>query len=268
MNDFYNLFQSASFSVADVGYAEVGPEWRHFAASFRYVRVYYICEGEAELTLCTGRQVLKEGHLYFIPSSRTLSGNCREHLSHYFIHLVPDVLTEHFFALLVNPDGIPMDRSVADYLFGNVLRHSAGSSIHAKLVAGNSIRLILSHFFKEEGSLLNGTRDLSGFVKVFDYIDAHIGEPIRLSDLSDLMFMNQVYFSNLFKTTFGVSPQPYIQQKKLDRARLLLADPTRSISSVADALSFYDPAAFTAFFKKHTGMTPKEFRAGLSCGGR
>ena len=35
---------------------------------------------------------------------------------------------------------------------------------------------------------------------------------------------------------------------------------------MARALCFYDPAAFTTFFKKHTGMTPKQFRNSLNGG--
>ncbi len=269
MNDFYNLFQSTRFSIVEADYADVGRDWHAFVASFEYVRIYYIRSGEAELTLTTGRQVLREGHLYFIPSFQILSGDCAEQLGHYFIHLIPDVFTDHFFSLLAFEKELPLDPAVADYLFRNVMTHHAATSTHAKIVADNSLRLILSYFFRasdreaDTGTGVGTGHDLSKFIKVFDYIDKHIGEAISLSDLANLMFMNKVYFSNLFKKTFGVSPQQYIQQRKLDRARQLLADHTLPIASIAADLHFYDPAAFTSFFKKNTGMTPKEFRARL-----
>ncbi len=264
MNDFYNLFESTHFSVVDADYADVGQEWHTFVASFQYVRVYYICEGEAELTLTSGRQVLRAGHVYFIPSFQILSGDCTEHLGHYFIHLVPDIFTEHFFSLFAFDKEIPLSRDIADYLFGNVIEHHASTTTYAKIATNSSMRLILSYFFRETESTSDSTeQDLTKFIRVFDYIDKHINESIPLADLANLMFMNKVYFSSLFKNTFGISPQQYIQQKKLDRARLLLTDPTRSIAAVAADLHFYDPAAFTAFFKKHTGITPKRFRAGL-----
>ncbi len=271
MNDFYNLFQSTRFSIVEAKYAEVGRDWHHIVAAFEYVRVYYIREGEAEITLTSGRQVLREGHLYFIPSFQILSGDCADHMGHYFIHLIPDVFTDHFFSLLAFDKELPLDRATADYLFGNVMEHFETEDTYSKIVTSNSIHLLLSYFFRhaDDRSRMMATagHDLSKFVTVFDYIDKHIDEPIQLSDLSALMFMNKVYFSNLFKKTFGVSPQQYIQQKKLDRARLLLSDHTLPIAAVADQLHFYDPAAFTAFFKKHTGMTPKEFRAALFGGG-
>ncbi len=274
MNDFYNLFQSTRFSIVEADYAEVGSNWHAYMASFQYVRIYYVQKGEAEITLTTGRQVLREGHLYFIPSFQILSGDCAESMGHYFIHLIPDVFTDHFFSLLAFDKELSLDAATAEYLFRNVMENHAAGTTYEKIVADSSLRLILSYFFRStsrrehadsltEGEELTAGHDLSKFIKVFDYIDKHIDEAISLSDLAGLMFMNKVYFSNLFKKTFGVSPQQYIQQRKLDRARQLLADRTLPIASIAADLHFYDPAAFTAFFKKNTGMTPKEFRAGL-----
>ncbi len=274
MNDFYNLFQSARFSIVEAYYANVDATWHAIVPDFQYVRVYYIREGEAEVTLTTGKQILREGYLYFIPSFQILSGDCPERMGHYFIHLIPDVFTEHFFSLLAFEKEVPLSRDVADYLFNNVLYNYTAETTHAKIITNNSLRLILSYFFRNAGDVsgaaagdsIGAGHDLSKFIGVFDYIDKHIGEPIQLSDLANLMFMNKVYFSNLFKKTFGISPQQYIQQKKLDRARMLLSDHTLSIAGIASELHFYDPAAFTAFFKKHTGMTPKEFRATLYTG--
>ena len=269
MHDFYNLFQSTRFSIIEAHYANVGPSWHAVVPEFQYVRVYYIREGEAEITLTTGRQVLREGYLYFIPSFQILSGDCADHMGHYFIHLIPDVFTEHFFSLLAFDKELSLPREVADYLFNNVIAHYAEKTTYSKIVTSNCIHLILSYFFQKTDDAPAGAGpDLSKFIGVFDYIDKHIGESIQLSDLANLMFMNKVYFSNLFKKTFGISPQQYIQQKKLDRARMLLADHTLSIANIASELYFYDPAAFTAFFKKHTGMTPKEFRATLYGNGK
>ncbi len=260
MNDFYNLFQSTRFTITEAYYAEVGPGWENFVTLFDYVRVYYVYDGEAELTLTTGKKTLRAGYLYFIPSFQILSGRCADRMKHHFIHLVPDVFTEHFFSLLAFEKELPLSRETANYLFGNVAEHFKSDSTYSKIVTNNSIHLLLSYFFRQAGNM-PAAHDLSKFVEVFDYIDKHIDEPIQLGELANLMFMNKVYFSNLFKKTFGVSPRQYIQQKKLDRACLLLSDHALSIAGIAKQLNFYDAAAFTAFFKKHTGKTPKEFRS-------
>lgn len=51
-----------------------------------------------------------------------------------------------------------------------------------------------------------------------------------------------------------------IQERIALEARRNLVYTTMTISTVADALGFADPAYFTRFFKRHTGMSPKAFR--------
>ena len=94
---------------------------------------------------------------------------------------------------------------------------------------------------------------------MLEYVERNITEKIRVSDLAELMFLDDGYFSNLFKATFGVSVKQYIMDKKIERAKtMLIADtPTHT---VAETLNFYDTASFSNYFKKKTGLTPKEFR--------
>jgi len=123
------------------------------------------------------------------------------------------------------------------------------------------LKLILSYFFEnmQELSVPSG---MERFTKVFEYIDSHINEKIHIKDLSALVYMDDAYFSNLFKKTFGVSLQKYILEKKTDKARYLLST-DMTIADIANALDFYDAASFTNFFKKQTNLTPKDFRKQL-----
>ena len=258
MDNFYQMYQSANFSIHTAGCLNVGTEWTSMVSTFEYVRIYYIRKGTAELNLTTGKLTLKEGYLYLIPAFSVLSGNCKSNMEHYFIHLVPDIFTEHFLSLLLLQRELVIPKEIAEYLFLNVILNHANDSAHAQIVTNNSIHLLISYFL--ESSDLHKNSNITKFVKVFDYIDKHINEQIRIEELANLMFMNKVYFSNLFKKMFGVSPQQYILQKKLDKARFLLTNDTLPIASIAETLGFYDVSAFTSFFKKNTGFAPKDFR--------
>ena len=77
----------------------------------------------------------------------------------------------------------------------------------------------------------------------------NITEKIRVSNLAELIYLDEGYFSNLFKATFGVSVKQYIMDKKIERAKtMLIADTPTSI--VAETLNFYDTASFSNYFKK------------------
>jgi AraC family L-rhamnose operon transcriptional activator RhaR/AraC family L-rhamnose operon regulatory protein RhaS len=63
-----------------------------------------------------------------------------------------------------------------------------------------------------------------------------------------------------FQETFACSPMAYLQQLRVKRAMLLLADPLKSISDVAFEVGFNDSGYFSRVFKVETDETPKEFR--------
>lgn len=44
--------------------------------------------------------------------------------------------------------------------------------------------------------------------------------------------------------------------------KYLLADSSLSMKDIVAAMSFSDQAVFTKFFKRHTGLTPKQYRNG------
>lgn len=69
------------------------------------------------------------------------------------------------------------------------------------------------------------------------------------------------YFGDLVRKETGMSAQLFIQQHVLALGKQMLMDESRSITQIADDLGFQYPQHFTRFFKKLTGMTPKEYRA-------
>jgi AraC-like DNA-binding protein len=67
----------------------------------------------------------------------------------------------------------------------------------------------------------------------------------------------------LFQTTGQGTIHQHIQQARIDQSRLLLADKRLSIKDVARQLDFSSEFYFSHFFRRHTGMTPTEFRMHL-----
>jgi AraC-like DNA-binding protein len=96
--------------------------------------------------------------------------------------------------------------------------------------------------------------------------DAIEGEPSRdwsLAELADLAGLSPTHFARAFKRSFGEAPGRYQLQQRIERAKILLADPSRSVTDVAFACGFDFPGNFSAAFRKVTGMAPSEFRRAL-----
>lgn len=95
--------------------------------------------------------------------------------------------------------------------------------------------------------------------KVDDYIASHIGEPIAVEDLAELLHCSKFYFLREFKKLMSVTPYQYLMAKRLEHAKSQLSQPNAHIASVAMALGFNDQAHFTRAFKAQFNQTPGQF---------
>ncbi|MBK9640788.1 MAG: helix-turn-helix transcriptional regulator [Saprospiraceae bacterium] len=57
-----------------------------------------------------------------------------------------------------------------------------------------------------------------------------------------------------------LSPNKFIRIVRLNKAKGLLANPSLSITSIAQECGYEDPTYFARVFKQDTGMTPQEWR--------
>ncbi|MEL7510437.1 MAG: AraC family transcriptional regulator [Cyanobacteria bacterium J06554_1] len=97
--------------------------------------------------------------------------------------------------------------------------------------------------------------------QVLDYIDAHLDQEIKLTDLTQLLDMSQYHFSRLFKQSLGISPYQYLLQQRVECAKQLLKNTDRLITDVALACGFNNHSHLSKQFKQLTGMTPRAYRS-------
>lgn len=79
---------------------------------------------------------------------------------------------------------------------------------------------------------------------------------------ADKVCLSANYFGDLVKSETGKSAQEYIQLKMTLEAKKALLDPALNTKQIAERLGFKHPQHFTRFFRKRTGVTPREFRLG------
>ena len=99
--------------------------------------------------------------------------------------------------------------------------------------------------------------------RLISYMDKHLNEELRFETLADVANMSPTSLRRTFSEAFGCSPMAYLQQLRVKKSMILLADPQKSISDVAFAVGFNDSGYFSRVFKQETGEVPKEFRARL-----
>lgn len=108
---------------------------------------------------------------------------------------------------------------------------------------------------------MNAT-DLDDLVfRVKQYIDQNYAGELSLEGLADYVHLSASYLSKLFKREVGQNISGYIQQVRIERAKVLLRTTAMKTYEIAEAVGIPDPVYFSKLFKKATGQKPKDFRS-------
>jgi two-component system response regulator YesN len=95
-----------------------------------------------------------------------------------------------------------------------------------------------------------------------EYIDANYSEPLSLSTLSELFYIDNSSLSRAFKKSTGVNLTFYITQKRVEQAKKYLISGKLNIKEVSQLTGYEDYAYFSRIFKKMTGVSPKQYSEG------
>lgn len=98
---------------------------------------------------------------------------------------------------------------------------------------------------------------------IMKYIAKHIAEDISLTRLSEVTGYNTCYLSRVFKSQTGVNLSEYIGRKKMECIQALMQDTDLNIGDIADRCGFVSRTYFNRFVRKHTGMSPKDYKMSL-----
>ena len=80
------------------------------------------------------------------------------------------------------------------------------------------------------------------------------------------MHLAPAYFSRKYKEYFGQSPIDFIIARRLHDAILSLQNPELSIREAAESAGYQDCFHFSKLFRRHFGMSPRQFRKRLQNG--
>lgn len=126
-----------------------------------------------------------------------------------------------------------------------------------------AVQLLRSHSAVQSCiALWNGGLSDRQILRVIDYINAHLAQDIKLSDLAELLGLSQFHFGRLFKQSVGITPHQYLLQQRVERAKQLLKETELSVMDIALLCGFSSHSHLGKWFRQHTGMTPKTYRVG------
>ena len=123
------------------------------------------------------------------------------------------------------------------------------SGPRAQAVTGNESR-------QDPGSLRRDSRIDDLILR----LDQHYLESLSVQALSEELQMSRSYLSEQFRKRAGCSIKTYVTRLRMKHACMRMIDHRLTIRSVAEECGYDDPLFFSRVFKKHYGMSPRQYQ--------
>lgn len=270
--------------VLNVGLAVHNADWNWKNVNSPFTRLYYVTEGSAQIELPDGIYTLSPKHMYFIPAFTIHTNICKSNFVHYYLHIYEDHYSDNdwldhwkfpveieatdldlaLFKRLceINPHMTLQKSDPTTYdnnptLMQNLIKNRQRAFCD-KVESRGIVFQLLSRFFKQGQSKIE--MEDNRITKTVLYIRKHLNEAIELEKLAEISCLSKDHFIRLFKKELGTTPLQYINQKKIEKAQLLLITEELAVKEIAFQLAFEDYSYFNRLFKKITGVTPQEYR--------
>lgn len=141
-----------------------------------------------------------------------------------------------------------------------MFREAAIGDEYHSYINNHLLRILLTEIQR-----LLAKKEANGGCKSLDAIKRHINEnfykKLSFTELAAMSGYSCDYFRHSFKKQYGMSPQSYLINVRLENAYSILSStPNKSITDVAVSCGFSDSSQFSVMFTRRFGISPKKFQ--------
>lgn len=220
-----------------------------------------------QLVRTTGR----DGNICVTPAGQPISAFWSGPIENMGIMLEPEFVREtavenqlganfEFFEIYKKEDPLVAQLGLA------LLDEAATENPMGKLYADSIIQTLTLHVLKTYSTATAAIERLNGGISgyklqhVKDYIEANLDNDLGLAEISAVAGLSQFHFARSFRTTTGLTPQRYLMERRIERAKELLTTNDMPIIEISLRTGFKNQSHFTTMFRKFTNLTPKTWR--------
>lgn len=272
--------ENINLILLNIGHKVHDADWNWKEVNSPFARIYLVDSGTAKVVMPEGVYTIEPGYLYMIPSFVTHSYENDSTFTINYIHIYDDqnIFDRLSFPFKVNAnklDYLLMKRLLAinprrelecsdPDTYNNLptMIQSIARSNQFPFYSILETKGILMTLFSRFLATTSFKRDITDkrILKVVRFIRENINHNILIDDLSAICYLTNDHFIRIFKKEMHCTPIQYINQKKIEKAQLLLVINKESIKEIAYNLSFENISYFYQLFKRITGLTPKQYK--------
>lgn len=144
----------------------------------------------------------------------------------------------------------------------NIMRIAMDDNSQKDIMADFALKELLIRLMQTQARSMvekNLAKNKSRIGFVVDYIKKNLHQKLSIDSIAKLAYVSKSNFFKMFKDELGTSPNDFILQERINRAKELLAS-NNSIKETAFQTGFSDTNYFTRVFKQLVGVTPKSYQ--------
>jgi AraC-like DNA-binding protein len=261
-------------------------EWKAFEMPFHTheaAEIMYVIDGVCIVELLNERQnssevTLKKGEFIFlngsVPHRLLVSDTCRmlniEFRFTFSSGMFPSMKQlaeqeESLAALFHYTDSFFVLREFQDihHVLRSLVYELDASSTELNpmvqiLLAQLLIRIARLH----QENMTKGATGVQGMYvqQCIEYLQQNYDRNVQVKDVAEAINLHPGYLQRVFKLKTGTSIMSYLNTFRMEKTQMLLRQTEIPISDIADYVGISSRQYLHMMFKKHTGMTPVEYR--------
>ncbi len=243
---------------------------------YNLTELVYVTSGALEISFDKYSFIVKENEYLLIPQGSVV--NCKiasgyshnAHLGLAFVsdcsfgqaELKPKVNCHHYVKMKMPLYGVVEKADRFEQIFTSLITSFSNDQTLDCCSLLFSIFSLLSQQANDENLKLDLTPSNKKYtLKMINYINSNFDKNLTIPEIAKVVLLSPSYASAIFKIVQGESIKSYIAKVKTRHAMLLLAKTPQSLFEVSTSIGINDNLPyFFRFFKKHTGMTPTEYK--------
>jgi len=158
-----------------------------------------------------------------------------------------------------------LDKStgIFNFDFIDVLEEEYRSLRRGKSFSADPVETLIAYLnvLKHHSASKSGHNKAAVYAKsAKDFIETNYHRRPSITELAKHLSISQSYLYRVFSEEYGVSPKEYLNQCCMEQAKSLLRTGNMNISQIAASVGYTDVLAFSAFFSKRKGCSPRAYR--------